>query len=212
MHTTRALACALTLVLTASAGIAAAENTADNALTPQEKAEGWVLLFDGTTLDGWDNVDHAQWTIENGAITASGATPGNLFSSKIFGDFVLKVDFRTPDEHGNSGVFLRVPPGKNKPGQNGYEVQIFDTSATGYNTGSVVHVGKAPAAVTLVAHQWNTFEITADGDHYVVVLNGKRLLDVRDVNDAPLTSGAVGLQYVTVPFEFRNIKIKPVRR
>ena len=41
---------ALTLVLTA--GLFGA----DNVLTPQEKAGGWVLLFDGKTLNGWDSV------------------------------------------------------------------------------------------------------------------------------------------------------------
>src|ERR1700736_6986826 len=28
---------------------------ADNALTKQEKAQGWILLFDGKTLHGWDS-------------------------------------------------------------------------------------------------------------------------------------------------------------
>jgi hypothetical protein len=207
MTAIRACACAIGLLLAGGVGAVAAENT----LSPQEKADGWVLLFDGTTLDGWEAFDNAHWRVENGTITASGETPGNLFSKRSFVDFVLRVDFRTPDASGNSGVFVRVPPGKNPQGRNGYEVQLFETSATGYNTGSLVHVGKAPAAVKLVANQWYTLEVTADGDHYVVVLNGKRLLDVRDVNDEPYTSGGVGLQYVTVPFEFRNIKVKPLK-
>jgi hypothetical protein len=209
MTATRALTAAIVLLFSGVAGALAA----DNALSPQEKAEGWILLFDGKTLDGWEASDNSQWKVENGAITASGETAGNLMlSAQRFENFVLRIDFRTPDAHANSGVFIRVPPGRNAPGRNGYEVQIFEASATGYHTGSIVHVGKAPAPLPIVANQWNTFEITADGDHYIVVLNGKRVLDVRDVNDAPYTSGTVGLQYVTVPFEFRNIKIKPVRR
>ncbi|MES1166077.1 MAG: DUF1080 domain-containing protein, partial [Verrucomicrobiota bacterium] len=93
MIVTRAFVCAIGLLLAGAAGAFAAENS----LSTQEKADGWVLLFDGTTLDGWDTFDNAHWRAENGAITASGEAPGNLFSKRTFADFVLRIDFRTPD-------------------------------------------------------------------------------------------------------------------
>lgn len=47
-----------------------------NALSPREKEAGWELLFDGKTLQGWRDYNGtaltAPWTVENGALAASG--------------------------------------------------------------------------------------------------------------------------------------------
>ena len=65
-----------------------------------------------------------------------------------------------------------------------------------------------PAKV--LADQWNSYDVTADGDHFIVVLNGKKILDGRNSKHS---SGVVGLQYNTGggKIEFRNIKIKPIQ-
>ena len=53
--------------------------------------------------------------------------------------------------------------------------------------------------------EWNHFQITADGDHLVVVLNGETTLDIRD---AKFPEGHIRLQYQQFPIAFRNIKIR----
>lgn len=200
--TMKKYAVALGLVLMGTAALFAA----DNVLTPEEKAQGWVLLFDGKTLDGWEPVT-SQWKVVDGAIAGYGDMAGRLASKGIsYSDFVLKVDFRAADEHANSGVFIRVPAA----GGGGYEVQIFDAQAAGYNTGSVNNVGKA-IPFKFAANQWNTYEITADGDHYMTRINGKLLLDVKDVNEKRFLAGGLGLQYNMFPIEFKNIKIRPIK-
>ena len=60
---------------------------ADNTLTEEEKAEGWFLLFDGTSMEGWRafNGDStpSNWIIEDGAMKGLGATGGEDFGGDI---------------------------------------------------------------------------------------------------------------------------------
>jgi hypothetical protein len=53
--------------------------------------------------------------------------------------------------------------------------------------------------------KWNTVELTAQGDHFVVVINGNKVLDD---HQADFKSGAIGLQHTGQTIEFRNLKIK----
>ena len=62
----------------------------------------------------------------------------------------------------------------------GYEVQIWRQQPAGYNTGSIVGTAKTARDYAFKADQWNQLQITADGDHLVVVLNGETTLDTRD--------------------------------
>ena len=55
--------------------------------------------------------------------------------------------------------------------------------------------------------QWNHYQITAEGDHIVVVLNGETTLDIHDTR---FPEGNLRLQYQQFPIAFRNIKIRPL--
>jgi hypothetical protein len=219
---------------------------ADNVLTPQEKAQGWVLLFDGKTLNGWDaaiasggggrqggapkqakapaqpgaavgsnpracstplgqasapaGVSH--WEVVDGLLVPCGDPPGYLTSKESYADFVLDLDFKA-GEDANSGVFIRAPEGAG-----GYEVQIWKAQPQGYNTGSLVNVAKTDGDFKFVGDQWNHYEMTADGDHMVIVLNGTRVLDA---HDAKFPNGRIRLQYQIYPIEFKNIKVKAIK-
>jgi Domain of Unknown Function (DUF1080) len=191
-----------------------------NMLTAKEKSDGWMLLFDGKTLNGWTRAGKAEWNVKDGAIALRSDDNGNLFTEGTYDNFQLKLEFRTtPDV--NSGVYLRYTPAqpnakKEGGGMPGYEVQIRENdkralkdSAAGFDTGSLVGVLKADQAPILDG-QWNRFEITAQGDHFVIVFNGKTILDGHDSKHA---SGKIGLQWATHAvtgkgIEFRNIKVK----
>ena len=82
------------LALTAAA-IVAGEDL-PNAVTAQEAKEGFILLFDGKTLDGWDG-DPRMWSVRNGAIVGSSDKHSpehntSLIYKQPYSDFVLKAE------------------------------------------------------------------------------------------------------------------------
>jgi hypothetical protein len=219
-----------------------------NALTAQEKAQGWQLLFDGKTLNGWHSqappqpragggggraagappaaaqpgalpavnssptpcvtkqsastpAGSSHWEVVDGLLMACGEPAGYLNSDQSYRNFVLSLEFRT-SELANSGVFVRSPKEAG-----GYEVQIWKQQPAGYNTGSIVGTAKTARDYTFKANEWNHLQITADGDHIVVVLNGETTLDIRD---AKFPEGHIRLQYQQFPIAFRNVKLRPL--
>jgi hypothetical protein len=199
-------------MVSAASGIACAQG-APNKLTPNESAGGWKLLFDGKTLDGWQSYSTSKppatgdWSVADGAILCPGTSPGWLASNDKYSNFELKLQFRGAEKV-NSGVFIRSTKDR-APNNTGYEVQIWDYQPAGYNTGSLVDSLKA-APVKILPDQWNNYDIKADGDHYVITLNGKTLLDDHDTKH---TAGLVGLQCQPGnKIEFRNVKLLPLQK
>ena len=184
-----------------------------NTLTKTEAAAGWKLLFDGTTLNGWephqanDKAPASTWGVADSAIFCNDTTPGWLGTVDTYSDYILKVQFRAGAKI-NSGVFLRSQKTGGGPADTGYELQIWDFRPT-YKTGALVNAIEAEPTKILV-DQWNTYDITADGDHFVVVLNGKKVLDG---HDSKHSSGVVGLQYNigNGKVEFRDLKIRTIK-
>lgn len=113
-------------------------NTVPNDLSPQEKAEGYSLLWDGKTTKGWRGVYKKTfpvkgWHIGNGVLTvekspasAEEANGGDIVTEKTFGHFELKFDFKLT-EGANSGVKYFVTESENNKGSAiGLEYQILD--------------------------------------------------------------------------------------
>ena len=178
-----------------------------NTLTRAEAAAGWTLLFDGRTLAGWTRATgDADWTVDHDVITYSKGR-GLLWTEKAYDNYQLKLEFWA-ERTANTGVFLRCGP---KPGPTTcYEVNIFDPHETD-PTGSIVGVHSVLPERPDTAEKWNTYEITADGDHLVVKLNGNITTDVRDTV-LKLAGGPIGLQAAGPGgpgvARFRNIKIR----
>jgi hypothetical protein len=182
-------------------------------LTAAEGAQGWKLLFDGKSLTGWEPHTTSaapatgDWGVEDVAIFCPGTTAGWLATDEAFSNFTLTLQFRGA-ERVNSGVFLRSEK-EGQPHQTGYELQIWDYQPQGYNTGSLVGSLKA-APVKIIPDEWNTYEITASGDHFTIVLNGKTLLDGSDSKHA---SDVIGLQcQKDNRIQFRNIQLLPLKK
>ena len=90
--------------------------------TPPDTA---VVLFDGKDLSNWTKLDGGApaWEVADGAMTVT-AGGGDIVSREQFNDFLLHLEFMTPDmpdatgqAKGNSGVFL----------QGRYEIQVLDS-------------------------------------------------------------------------------------
>jgi hypothetical protein len=169
-------------ILALGAALASAQPP-PNRLTGAESKAGWKLLFDGKSLAGWEPHSTSaanatgDWSVANDSLLCPGTTAGWLASNETYKDYILKLEFRG-NAQVNSGVFLRSEK-TGQPHITGYELQIWDYQPAGFNTGSLVNSLKA-TAVKILPDQWNSYEITADGDHYQVVLNGKTILDGHD--------------------------------
>jgi hypothetical protein len=165
----------------------------------------WKVLFDGKSLDGWETHWANNWKAQDGALVCDATEPSWLSTTSSFSDYILKLEFRGAAKV-NSGIFLRSQK-EGQPHITGYELQIWDYQPAGYNTGSLVGSVKA-SPVKIIPDQWNSYEITAKGDHFVIVLNGKMLLDAHDAKHA---SGVIGFQcQKDNRIEFRNIKVLPL--
>ncbi len=168
--------------------------------------EGFVALFNGKDLDGWQGVvpinkrskdadeyrkqiDAANkkvfphWTVTDGILYYDGKGD-SLQTAKDYGDFELMLDWRI-ETKGDSGIYLRGTP----------QVQVWDSDnasgARGDDKGSgsgglwnnpAGSKGKKPLKrADKAPGEWNTFHITMRGDRVTVKLNGELVVD-----DAPL--------------------------
>ncbi|MEO5711955.1 MAG: DUF1080 domain-containing protein [Luteolibacter sp.] len=112
-------ALALVTLLGASA-LAHAQTAVPNTITDAEKAEGWSLLWDGKTNEGWrspksDSFPAKGWTIKDGVLSVfenggeEAAGGGDIITRKRYSDFELTVDFKITTG-ANSGIKIFVQP------------------------------------------------------------------------------------------------------
>src|SRR5262245_50749462 len=139
---------------------------ADNTLTPEEKAAGWTLLFDGKSLDGWMTSSKApsKRPVEDASINPHRSGGYMMIPAKPYGDFVLSLDFKI-SKGCNSGIFLRTFPLEPRPGKdvgfNGIEIAIDDTKTAGlHDTGAVYDLVKPSKNAMKPVGEWNHMEIT----------------------------------------------------
>ncbi|MBN1343529.1 MAG: DUF1080 domain-containing protein [Phycisphaerae bacterium] len=191
---------------------------------PKPDAEGFIPVFNGKDLSGW--IGHtAGYHVENG-ILVGGST---IFLEKEYGDFVFRFDFKlTPGA--NSGVSVRSPL-QGTSAYVGMEIQILDDTADCYKNikpyqrhGSIYGIVPAKTGHLKPVGEWNSEEITANGRHVTVKLNGVTIVDADidkastpktiDGNSHPglkRTKGYLGFCGHGSRVEFRNIKVKELK-
>ena len=175
-----------------------------------QAAAGWTTLFNGTSLDGWNPIGDANWRLADGAVQADRGV-GFLLTPASYADFQLRVEVWVDDD-ANSGVFIRCQNPQQVGAANAYEVNIYDKRPDpAYRTGAIVDVAR-PMAQINAGGKWNTLEITAQGSHLMVTLNGTRTVDA---NDSKYARGPIALQYGAGAngagvVKFRKVEIRPL--
>ncbi|MCI2420240.1 PQQ-dependent sugar dehydrogenase [Saccharopolyspora sp. K220] len=182
---------------------------------PAPDAEGWLRLFDGSTLAGFSHVGQGGFTVADGMLQPTASGRGVLwYSQQQFGDFVLEAEYETFNVSADSGLMLRFgDPGGDAtlPGREGYEVAILDrVESVDQRTGSLRGV---KAAEFLAAKPplggWNRFSIEVRGNTYVVRLNDQVVTEY--TGDASRGQGPfIGLENADNQLRFRDIRVRPL--
>lgn len=210
--------CLVVAPAVAAAAPAAAEKPAEepaapNTLTAEQKAAGWVMLFNGKDIEGWTvKSGFAKYKVEDGAIvgtTAPGSPNSFLTSKDKFADFELTFQVLLDSPELNSGVQIRSKLRGDKYGGRVYGPQVEiekSPGQSGFIYGEAAGGWQSPEPkskdrkVSTHSHfkngKWNTYRILAVGRHIQTWINGHKVADLeyneRRYKDNP--EGIIGLQ------------------
>lgn len=174
-------------------------------LSARDVDAGWISLFDGSTLFGWQAESDANWRVEDGCIVVDrGSTPGLLHTTAQFDDYDLQLEFQATDET-NSGVFVRTSPRPTDPAADCIEINIAPRSNP-FPTGSIV--SRVNSAEAIGGDDWHRMSITVRGGSIDVSVDDRRTSRLDDA--FPTGRGFVGLQFNSGLVRFRNLRLKPV--
>jgi hypothetical protein len=191
-------------------GVISSVDAAEPKFLQQELLDaGWISLFDGETLYGWQPVGEAKWEVVDGEIRTSGESAGFLMTTTQWASFDLVVDFKAAEKT-NSGVFLHTPLKPTDPARDCYELNIAPADNP-YPTGSFVGRQKKnwkPDKFP-TANEWHTLyaEVEPEANNWTLqVDHGGFYKHVgRDANRI----GFIGLQSNSGPIAFRSIRLRP---
>lgn len=213
-----------------------AEEVAPNTLTAAEEADGWALLFDGASFDGWRGYSSDSipggWAVQDGAIYFTGdGGSGDIMTEEQYDNFELLIDWKI-SEAGNSGIMYHVTPGPETPWMTGPEVQILDNdghpdaqNGLTRTAGANYDVHAPSQDVTNPVGEWNQLRLVINGPHVEHWMNGEKIVDYElwtdewkeqvanskwsEYPDYGLSeTGHIALQDHGDPVWYRNIKIK----
>lgn len=175
------------------------ETAEPNKLTEEEKEQGFVLLFDGKSTDGWraygKDTFPEGWIIDDGALKCNGSgrgeagaqNGGDIIFDKKFSNFTLRIEWKI-SEGGNSGIFYlgQENPEYDKIWKTAPEMQVLDNERHpdamlgkdgNRKAGSLYDLIPANPQNAKPAGEWNTVEITSYKGTVVHKQNGEIVLE-----------------------------------
>lgn len=181
---------------------------------PGGAAAGSVVLFDGTSTEGWRQIGPGGFNLlPDGSLESYGGMGLFYYAERPFRDFILELEYRTPSPGANSGIFVRFPEQTDDPWvpvDAGYEIQIDDNPDPLHRTGAIYTFSPAARLASRPAGEWNQYRIEVRGQRYEVYLNGEK---VNDFIGSRGREGYIGLQNHDDDSKvaFRNIRVTPLR-
>jgi hypothetical protein len=165
-----------------------------NALSAQEKAAGWQLLFDGKTTQGWhtylQKTVSPAWKISDNALMLDvdakkgGAPGGDLVTDAEYENYELSLEWKI-SEGGNSGVIFGVheDPKFKATYLTGPEMQVLDDDKhpdgkiIKHNSGDLYDLKKSTQKAVKPVGEWNLVKITKKDGHLTFWLNGVKTVE-----------------------------------
>ncbi len=176
-------------------------STTANALTEQEKREGWQLLFDGATTAGWHTYGKTgignAWKVADGALyfdagsKRNGATGGDIVTDAEYQNFDLRLEWKIAPK-GNSGImfYVKEEPQYQYPWHTGPEIQVLDNDGHAdakinkHRAGDLYDLISVSKETVKPVGEWNSVRIVANGGKLDSYLNGERVISTNMWNDA----------------------------
>ena len=176
---------------------------------PEAGKDGWISMFDGKTLDGWKaNENPNSWKVVNGAITGNGPQSHLFWMTRECDDCEFRAEVKL-NHSGNSGMYIRTAFGPGFP--KGYEAQVENTSPDPQRTGSLY--GRVKVLEQLIPDDtWYTQQVIAQGNHIVISVNDKIVVDFIDEKNT-YTKGYLALQQHNdgSVVSYRNLMMRPLK-
>ena len=173
---------------------------------PVAGKDGWISMFDGKTLDGWKaNENPESWNVVDGAITGDGERSHLFWMTRECENCEFRAEVRL-NHSGNSGMYFRTAWGPGFP--KGYESQVENTSPDPQKTGSLYGIAKVTEQL-IPDDTWWTQDIIAQGNHIIIKVNGKTVVDT---TDGRYTKGYLALQQHNKGsvVQYRNLMMRPL--
>lgn len=168
---------------------------------------GFTPLLDATHNAGWKHGGGGGITLAGGVATTVSKKPEDWglcwYSGKTFGDFILKLEYRTDTPQSRAGILVRLPdPAKDVPAaaRQGLGISLGDGK-----TGDFISLQLA-TGVKPKEGEWNDLELTFVGAKCIVSLNGKV---VNELDSGKSVAGYIGLQNAQGEGEvhFRKVRV-----
>lgn len=168
-----------------------------NTLTRQEKNNGWVLLFDGSTTNGWHtynkNTVTKNWKVADGALVMDPTlkdkeNSGDLVTDNAYANYEFSTEWKI-SEGGNSGVIFDVKEDLKIPATfiTGAEMQVLDNIKADDNkkenhlAGLLYDLsGTTALSKPKPVGDWNQARIIQNNGHLTFYFNGIKTVDVQE--------------------------------
>ena len=191
---------------------------------PKADSGGWINLFDGKTLKGWTASENPEsFRIEGDVILAQGPRAHLYYTGPVmnhdFENFEFLVDVKT-EPGANSGVYFHTKFQEKGYPDDGFEVQINNTSGDWKRTGALYDILDFGDNY-VKDNEWFTMYIKVVGKDVLVKLNDKTVLawtqpegftTTKDHPGRIISSGTFAFQEHDAKsvIRFKNIKVRPL--
>ncbi len=191
------LACLLFVFYSCSSTKKVASYGTLNQLTAKEQQEGWVLLFDGKTTNGWHSYNRNSvsdnWKVIDGALVMdttarAGGNSGDIVTNDAYENYEFATQWRI-SEGGNSGIIFNVKedPKYSNTYTTGPEMQVLDNIKAEDNkkenhlAGLLYDIsGTAALSKPKPVGEWNDVRIIQNNGHLTFYFNGTKTLDIQE--------------------------------
>jgi hypothetical protein len=178
-------------------------------LSADEKQQGFVSLFNGKDFTGWrfvgkegETKDASNWKVADGLIQLSGGGSPHLSTDREFADFEMRFEWRGVKDRYNSGFYVRSSP---KLGSN----QINLAKGAEGKFMAKVTGGDPVPQLQKPSGQWNEWRVVVEGEKAVFHCNGKQAWEATGLKPA---KGYIGLQAEGAALEFRNLRLREIKK